>query len=93
MDLGKRTTIHTSIHVRRVASLISNSTAFERQRKRKEKEGRYITVKGTTAHTMVSLINVCALSDADKPHFKSLFDVIVLEIEGMCIYGGALMRF
>ena len=37
---------------------------------------------------MVTLINVYAPPDSDKHFFKSLFDVIALETEGVCICGG-----
>lgn len=35
----------------------------------------------------MTLINVYAPPDSDKHFFKSLFDVIALETEGVCIYG------
>lgn len=74
--------------MREVATLISNKIKFELCKEIKDKEGRYVIVKGKIEEDMVTLINVHAPPDSDKHFFKSLFDVIALETEDVCVCGG-----
>lgn len=73
---------------RGLAILISNSTPFEPIREIKDKEGTYIMVIGKIEQTTVTLVNVYAPPNADKSCFKTLFNTIALEMEGICICGG-----
>lgn len=88
---GYKNTYYTSYSQTRrrgVATLISNKIKLEFCKDIKDKEGRYAIVKGKVEGNMVTLINVYAPPDSDKHFFKSLFDVIALETEGVCICGG-----
>lgn len=78
----------TNTRQRGVAILISNSIPFECHKEIKDGEGRYIIVKGSIEQTTVTLVNVYAPPEADRGCFKSLFDTIALETEGLCICGG-----
>lgn len=79
---------YSNTRQRGVAILISNSLTFECIKEIKDKEGRYIIVKGRIEQTTVTLVNVYAPPEADRECFKSLFDTIALETEGICIAGG-----
>lgn len=75
---------------RGVAILISNSTKFNFEKEIKEKEGRYIIVKGKLEDEFITLVNIYAPPESDKHFFKSMFDAIASEIEGTLICGGDL---
>lgn len=73
---------------RGVAILIANAVQFECHKEVKDKEGRYVLVKGKLENKVVTLINVYAPPESTKCFFKNLFDIIALETEGILICGG-----
>lgn len=81
---------HVHSHKRGVAILILNSFTFEIIKEIKDKEGRYIIVKGKTSNSILTLVCIYAPPNSDKSFFKDLLDVIALEAEGVCICGGDL---
>ena len=81
---------HTNTRKRGVAILISNQVKFECQKEIRDKEGRFVIVKGIMHETQVTLVNIYAPPDSDKQFFKMLFDSITLESEGICWCAGDL---
>lgn len=79
---------HSRNNKRGVAILISNALKYEKIKEIKDKDGRYILVKGKLEDQMITLINVYAPPDSDKCFFKGLFDIITQETEGIMILGG-----
>ncbi len=75
---------------RGVIILISKGVNFECQKEIKDKEGRYVIVKGTINNNTVTLVNVYAPPESNKQYFKLLFDIVAKEMEGVCICGGDL---
>lgn len=73
---------------RGVIILISNSVKFECIKKISDKEGRFIFVKGKLENEMVTLVNVYAPPNSAKQFFKTLFDIMILEMDGVLICGG-----
>ena len=66
---------------RGVAILISNSLHFQVTKVLKDKEGRYIIVKGKIENNVVTLINVYVPPGTDKSFLQQLFETIALESE------------
>lgn len=90
---GYKNTYYSSFRLstrRGVATLISNTTKFEMIKEISDREGRYILVKGKLDDQIVTLINVYAPPDCEKSFFKSLFDIISMEAEGIMICAGDL---
>lgn len=81
-------TYHKHNNRRGVAILITNSTKFELEQEKCDKEGRYIMVKGKLEGQRVTLINVYAPPDSKKALFKTLFDLITVELQGILICAG-----
>lgn len=81
---------HTNTRKRGVAILLSNVIKFECIKEKRHKEGTYIIVKGKTGEITVTLVNIYAPPGSNKEFYKSLFDSIALEVEGICICGGDL---
>ena len=79
---------HTNPRKRGVVILFSNQIKFECHKEIKDKEGRYIIIKGIISETMVTLVNIYAPPESDKQFFKTLFDTITLESEGICWCAG-----
>lgn len=79
---------HTNAHKRGVAILISNQVKFEYHKEIRDKEGRFIIVKGSIDETKVTLVNIYAPPESNKQFFKTLFDTITIETEGVCICAG-----
>lgn len=77
-------------HKRGVIILIPKGVNFECHKEVKDKEGRYVIVKGTINNNMVTLINVYAPPESNKQYFKILFDIVAEEMEGVSICGGDL---
>uniref|UniRef100_A0A3B3I1X3 Reverse transcriptase domain-containing protein n=1 Tax=Oryzias latipes TaxID=8090 RepID=A0A3B3I1X3_ORYLA len=89
--LGFRNTYYSSYKQSRkrgVAILISNRTQFETDKVIKGKDGQYIIVKGRMGDAVLTIVNVYAPPESDKQFFKSLFNVIAEEAEGILICGG-----
>lgn len=90
---GYRNLYHSSFRGgsrRGVVTLISNPTQFDLEKEFKDKEGRYIVVKGRIENEPVTLINIYAPPESDKHFFKCLFDMIATETKGILICGGDL---
>ena len=68
--------------------LIPNSTTFVSEKVIKDKEGRNVIVKGKLDTETVTLINVYAPPESNKQFFKTLFNVVATESEGVLICGG-----
>lgn len=81
---------HKSGRRRGVAILISNAVNFEFKSEIKDKEGRYILVKGKLDNKEVTLFNVYAPPGDTKSLFKKIFDLIATESYGTLIFGGDL---
>lgn len=73
---------------RGVSILISNSLNFDSMTTIKDKEGRFIIMKGKLENVLVTLINVYIPPDSNKPFVKSLLDKIIMESEGILLGGG-----
>lgn len=56
-------------HRRGVATLISNKIKFDFGKEIRDKEGRYIIVKGTLENEPITLVNVYAPPESDKYFF------------------------
>ncbi len=79
---------HKSGLKRGVAILLSNKIQFQLTSQIKDKEGRYILVKGKLDNKEVTLLNVCMPPDQDKSFIKKIFDLLILESSGTLICGG-----
>uniref|UniRef100_A0A3Q3ASL9 Reverse transcriptase domain-containing protein n=1 Tax=Kryptolebias marmoratus TaxID=37003 RepID=A0A3Q3ASL9_KRYMA len=75
---------------RGAAILISNTIQFDYKKELKDKEGRYIMLKGRIENELITLVNVYAPPESNKNFFKNLFDLIAIETEGILICGGDL---
>lgn len=91
--MGFRNTFYSSYkrgRKRGVAILISNSLNFEFISEIKDKEGRFILVKGKLDHKEVTLLNIYAPPGSNKTFFKKMFDLISCETLGVLICAGDL---
>lgn len=70
--------------------LISNTTKFDLEKECRDREGRYVIVKGRVENELVTLVNIYAPPESHKSFFKSLFDDIIAETEGVLVCGGDL---
>lgn len=77
-------------HKRGLVILISNTIGFEQTFEHKEKEGRFILVRGTIAGNDIAPLNIYAPPGSDFSFFRKIFDIIVSYTEGMLICGGHL---
>ena len=73
---------------RGVIILIANTVNFELEKETKDKEGRYIIVRGKIQNELVTLVNIYAPPESDKCFFKNMFDNIAVEMKGLLIAGG-----
>lgn len=90
---GYRNLYHSSFKGgcrRGVVILISNTTKFELEKECRDKEGRYVIVKGRVENELVTLVNIYAPPESDKSFFKCLFDDIIAETGGILVCGGDL---
>uniref|UniRef100_A0A3P8QDE3 Endonuclease/exonuclease/phosphatase domain-containing protein n=1 Tax=Astatotilapia calliptera TaxID=8154 RepID=A0A3P8QDE3_ASTCA len=62
--------------------------SFELFKEIKDKEGRYIVVKGKTLNSVLTFVCIYAPPNSPKSFFKDLFDLISVEAEGICICAG-----
>ena len=60
---------HTNTRQRGVAILISNSIDFECREEIRDKEGRYIIIKGSIDQNTITLVNVYAPPESDQSFF------------------------
>ena len=77
-------------HRRGVAILISNNTSLEPIFEKKDKEGRFIFVRGNLGGSLVTLLNIYAPPNSDWKFFKLIFDLVTAETHGVLICGGDL---
>ncbi len=82
--------LYKSNHKRGVAILISNKISFKQTHEQKEKEGRFILVRGAVDGNEITLLNICAPSGSDFSFFQKIFDIIISETVGILICGGDL---
>lgn len=73
---------------RGVIILLANSIQLECEREYKDKEGRFVIVRGKLMNEPITLINVYAPPGSNKHFFKYLFDTIAVESKGIIICGG-----
>ena len=77
-------------HKRGVAILMPNKVHFELQSEMKDKEGRFIMVKGKLDDKDVTLLNAYAPPGNNKRFYKRIFDLIAFQSEGVLICAGDL---
>lgn len=75
---------------RGVVTLISNKLHFECIQEIKDREGRFVLIKGFLQGTMVTIINVYAPPVLEWKFYKHIFELITVEAEGTSILGGDL---
>ena len=75
-------------HKRGVAILISTRIAFEPTFEHKDREGRFVMVKGTINGSPFTLINVYAPPGSDLTFYTEVMDLIATHSEGTLICGG-----
>ena len=75
-------------HKRGVAILISRKIHFEQSYEYKDKEGRFILVKGKVNGNVYTFFNVYAPPGSDASFFTDIMDLIVNHSEGTLICGG-----
>lgn len=73
---------------RGVSILISQSISFAFQREVKDKEGRYILIKGTVGGVELTIVNIYAPNEDDPTFFKEVASVVAREARGTIILGG-----
>ena len=71
-----------------MAILITNAVQFECLIEVRDNERRFVLIKGKLENSMVTMINVYAPPESTKCFFKTLFDTIAIETEGILICGG-----
>lgn len=81
---------YKSKHKRGVAVLLSNKVTFEQTYVQKDKEGRFILIKGILEGTDITLLNIYAPPGSNISFFKKIFDMIESHSEGVLICGGDL---
>lgn len=79
IDLGEK---------RGVAILIPNKVGFEFTGEHKDKEGRFVLVKGKMEQEDVTLCNIYAPPGSSTGFFKEIFSLIAAESVGTCICAG-----
>lgn len=79
---------YTAGHRRGVAILISSRISFELTFEKKDKEGRYILIRGILGGVLVTILNVYAPPNSDWDFFRFIFDLIITESQGILICGG-----
>lgn len=75
-------------HRRGVAILISNQVNYEHLSEKKDKEGRFICIKGKINGTQVTIFNIYAPPGSQWSFFKQILNMISTESEGILIWGG-----
>lgn len=73
---------------RGVVTLISNSLNFELIMEKGDTQGRYVIVKGRIDNILVTLANIYAPPESDRKFFKSLFQTLTSESEGVLVCAG-----
>lgn len=89
--MGFRHTYYSSCKTGRrrgVAILLPNSVHFELLSETKDKDGRFVMVKGKIDQQEVTLLNVYAPQDGDRVFYKKIFDLIAFQSAGVLICAG-----
>ena len=81
---------HVSGNKRGVAILIQSTVNYEHILDKKDKEGRYVLIKGKLDSSLVSLLNVYSFPNGDWSFYKRIFDIMTSDAEGVLICGGDL---
>lgn len=71
-----------------MATLISNALNFSLINEKRDREGRYIIVKGRIDNILVTFVNVYTPPESDRKFFKLLFETINSESEGILVCAG-----
>src|SRR4029434_10935970 len=74
----------------RRAILISKQVNFEKISEIRDKEGRYVLVKGNIDGNIITLLNIYAPPGSDMGFFQKIIDIIITKTEGLLICGGDL---
>lgn len=77
-------------HKQGVAILISKKISFEQTHEQKDKDSRFILVRGTIDGNEITLLNIYAPPGSHSSFFKKIFDFIITETVGILICGGDL---
>lgn len=89
--MGFRHTYYSSFktgHKRGVAILLPNSVHFEFLSETKDRDGRFIMVKGKLDEREVTLLNVYAPPCSSREFYKKIFDLLAFESAGVTICAG-----
>uniref|UniRef100_A0A3B4FZ46 Uncharacterized protein n=1 Tax=Pundamilia nyererei TaxID=303518 RepID=A0A3B4FZ46_9CICH len=70
---------------------MANNLSFELFKEIKDKEGRYIILKGKILNSVLTFVCIYAPPNSPKSFFKDLFDLISVEADGICICAGDLI--
>ena len=92
-NMGFKHTYYSSFKAGRkrgVAILIPNKVHFEFQSETKDREGRFIMVKGKLDDKDMTLLNVYAPPGSNKTFYKTIFDLIAFQSAGVLICAGDL---
>lgn len=68
--------------------MIPNSVNFEFQTEIKDREGRYVMVKGKMDGKEITLLNVYAPPGSKKAFFKTILDLLISQTTGVMICAG-----
>uniref|UniRef100_A0A3B3XJ11 Reverse transcriptase domain-containing protein n=1 Tax=Poecilia mexicana TaxID=48701 RepID=A0A3B3XJ11_9TELE len=79
---------HRSGKKRGVAILIPNSIRFDFIAEHKDKEGRYVLLRGKLEQEEVTLCNIYAPPGSSIDFFKEVFSLVAAEASGTCICAG-----
>lgn len=91
--MGFRHTYYSSFKTGRkrgVAILMPNKVHFELQSETKDKEGRFVMVRGKLDDRDVTLLNMYAPPGSNKTFYKKIFDLIAFQSAGVSICAGDL---
>lgn len=81
---------YKSGHRRGVAILISSKLNFEKLFEIRDREGRFILVRGKIDGKSITLFNIYAPPGSDIGFFQKMCNIMVTETEGLLICGGDL---
>lgn len=81
---------HTSGRRRGVAILISKKISYEHASEIKDKDGRFILIRGQIEGMPLTLFNVYAPPGCDFSFFQKIFNIMASETHGTLICGGDL---
>lgn len=79
---------YSQSHRRGVATLISKNVKFEKYSETIDKEGRYVIVKGNIENNLMTLANIYIPPESEVSTYKTIFDTISKEAEGICVCAG-----